>query len=88
MSDMMNKINVAALENVTGGVKRYVNNKSADYANVRDAAGLNSKVMFKAPNGADVYTTGKTITKDGYVWYEILCNEHPNGWIAGSLIGY
>ena len=31
---------------------------------------------------------GVTITKDGYVWYEIVCNQHPNGWIAGSLIGY
>lgn len=85
---MMNKIQDEMLENVVGGVKRIVDNKAAGYANVRDAAGLGSKVMFKVPNGEEVYTTGKTITKDGYVWYEILCNEHPNGWIAGSLIGY
>ena len=85
---MMNKMNDEMLENVVGGVKRIVNNKSANYANVRAEAGLNGKVMFKAPNGADVYTTGKTVKKDGYVWYEIACNEHPNGWIAGSLIGY
>jgi hypothetical protein len=87
MSNMKN-IKDEALENVVGGVKRIVKNSSASYANVRAEAGLNGKVMFKAPNGADVYTTGKTIKKDGYVWYEIACNEHPNGWIAGSLIGY
>ena len=84
----MNKINEEALENVVGGAKRYVDNDAAGYANVREAPGLDSRVMFKAPNGADVYTTGRTVKKDGYVWYEILCNEHPNGWIAGSLIGY
>ncbi len=84
----MNKINAEALENVTGGVKRIVDNDAASYANVRENPGLGSKVMFKVPNGADVYTTGRKVTKDGYVWYEIFCNEHPNGWIAGSLIGY
>lgn len=85
---MMNQVHDAALENVIGGVKRIVKNDAASYANVRAEAGLSGKVMFKVPNGGDVYTTGRKITKDGYTWYEILCNEHPNGWIAGSLIGY
>ena len=84
----MNKINDASLENVSGGAKRIVHNDAVGYANVREAAGLDSDVMFKVPNGTDVYTTGRTKTRDGYVWYEIYCNEHPNGWIAGSLIGY
>ena len=85
---MMGKINEQALESVTGGVKRYIDNDASKYTNIREAPGLNSKVMFRLPNGTDVYTTGNKVTKDGYVWYEILCNEHPNGWVAGSLIGY
>ena len=88
MSTEFNKINDEALENVVGGAKRIVHNDTVPYANVRDAAGLDSNVMFKVPNGADVYTTGRTKTRDGYTWYEIYCDEHPNGWIAGSLIGY
>ena len=87
MTDI-NKINDEALENVNGGAARTVRNDSRDYANVREKPGLNTKVMFKIPNGEKVYTTGKKVTKDGYVWYEIVCNQHPNGWIAGSLIGY
>ncbi len=83
-----NKINPEALENVVGGATRTVDNDSASYANVREAPGLNSKVMFKIPNGESVITTGYKVKKDGYVWYEIVCNAHPNGWIAGSLIGY
>ena len=85
---MNEKINADALENIVGGAKRIVDNPASSFTNVREAPGLNSKVMFRLPNGADVYTTGSRVTKDGYVWYEILCNEHPNGWIAGSLIGY
>ena len=84
----MNKINVDALENVAGGATRTVANDAVNYANVREKPGLNTKVMFKIPNGEKVYTTGKKVTKDGYTWYEIICNQHPNGWIAGSLIGY
>lgn len=84
----MNKINADALENVAGGATRTVANDAVNYANVREKPGLNTKVMFKIPNGEKVYTTGKKVTKDGYVWYEIVCNQHPNGWIAGSLIGY
>ena len=44
--------------------------------------------MFKIPNGEKVFATGKKVNKDGFVWYEVLCNQYPNGWIAGSLIGY
>ena len=87
MSENMNKINDEALENVVGGATRHVRNSSASYTNIRSAAGHNSSVMFKLPNGAEVYTTGRTITKDGFTWYEIVCNEHPNGWIAGSKLG-
>ena len=87
MSDMK-KINTEALENVAGGATRTVHNDAVSYANVRQAPGLDSRVLFRIPNGEKVYTTGNTYKKDGYIWYEILCNEYPNGWIAGSLIGY
>ena len=77
------------LENVAGGATRTVANDAVNYANVREKPGLNTKVMFKIPNGEKVYTTGKTKKKDGYVWYEInLAGAYDTGWIAGSLIGY
>ena len=90
MSDNVNKINAEELEGVVGGVKRYVQNDSVGYANVRSKPGLDSKVLYKFPNGHDVYTTGKKVTKDGYTWYQIFCDEAPDGfgWISGSLIGY
>jgi len=90
MTEMMNMaINDAALDNVTGGVTRTVKNTSVNYANVREGAGLGSKVVGKINNGTKVKTTGKKIKKDGYVWYEItLANGSDNAWIAGSLIGY
>ena len=47
------------------------------------------KVFFTIPNGTQVYTTGRKVKKDGYVWYEImLAGAYDTGWIAGSLIGF
>ena len=70
----MNKINVEALENVTGGAIRTVHNDAVSYANIRHTPGLNGKIEVK---------------KDGYVWYEImLAGAYDTGWIAGSLIGF
>ena len=88
MTDM-NKMNAAELENVTGGARRTVHNDAVSYANIRRAPGLNSEVILKFPNGDTVETTGNKVTKDGYVWYEImLAGAFDSGWIAGSLIGY
>ena len=57
MTDM-NKINVAALENVAGGYETHtVHNDAVSYANCRKEPGLNSKVFFTIPNGTQVYTT-------------------------------
>ena len=85
----MNKINVDALENVTGGVIRTVQNDAVDYANIRLAPGLDTKVLAKVKNGTKVNTTGRTFKADGYIWYEVtLLGGSDNGWIAGSLIGY
>ena len=85
----LNKINEEALENVTGGVIRTVHNDAVNYANVRHQPGLDSKVAAQLPNGTQVNTTGNTVKKDGYIWYEItLPGGSDNAWIAGSLIGY
>lgn len=90
MSDNMNMLNQEELENVTGGKKRIVNNESVGYANIRSQPGKKSDVILTLKNGAPVYTTGKTVKKDGYTWYEIFDDEAENGyaWIAGSLIGF
>ena len=48
MTDMMNMaINDMELDNVTGGATRTVKNNSLNYANVREGAGLKSKVITK-----------------------------------------
>ena len=58
MADI-NKINDESLENVTGGVKRIVQNDAVNYANVRSGPGLKYDVEYKVYNGTAVYTTGK-----------------------------
>ena len=90
MTDM-NKINVAALENVAGGKyeNRTVHNDAVNYANIRKEPGLSSEVFFTAKNGQEVTITGNKVKKDGYVWYEVmLAGAYDTGWIAGSLIGF
>ncbi len=85
----MNRINEEALEEVVGGALRTVHNDSVPYANVRETPGLHGTVAAKLANGTKVRTTGKTVKKDGYIWYEItLASGSDNAWIAGSLIGY
>ena len=64
-------INDMELDNVTGGATRTVKNNSLKYVNIREGAGLKSKVITKLNNGTKVKTTGNKIKKDGYVWYEI-----------------
>lgn len=83
----MNKIDVAALENVIGGAIMTVRNDAVNYANVRETAGLKGVVLARVPNGTKVRTTGKKIKKDGYTWYEItLLDGSDNAWIASSLL--
>ena len=85
----MKKINAEALENVAGGARVVVHNDAVNYANIREEPGLNSKVFFTVKNGTELFTTGAKVTKDGYVWYEVmLAGAYDTGWIAGSLIGY
>ena len=79
MNEMINEM---ALEEVIGGV-------TCSYTNVREEPGFKGTVCFKANNGTRVVTTGETIKKDGYVWYQVhLESGSDDGWIAGSLIGY
>ena len=89
MTDM-NKINIAALENVAGGKDVQVYNPSVPYANLRKAPGLAAPIKCKLDNGDWVGTTGRKVTKDGYTWYEVyvLGAEDFGGWISGSLIGF
>jgi uncharacterized protein YraI len=83
MADM-NKLNDQALENVTGGARRTVQNSSADHANVRSGPGQDYGVVYRVYNGDSVYTTGYVKYSGGYDWYEL----DDGNFIAGSLIGY
>ena len=50
MTEMMNMaINDMELDNVTGGATRTVKNNSLKYANIREGAGLKSKVITRRP---------------------------------------
>ncbi len=73
-----------ALENVTGGVRRTVQNDSNSYSYVRSGPGPNYDVVGRVYNGESVYTTGYYVYCGGYVWYEL----DDGNYIAGSLIGY
>ena len=85
----MNKISFEALEEITGGKIVTVANDAVNYANIRHTPGLNGKVAAKVYNGTKLRTTGLKVTKDGYVWYEVmLAGAYDTGWIAGSLIGF
>ena len=85
----MNKINVEALEEVTGGKIVTVKNDAVSYANIRHTPGLNGKIATRVYNGTKLRTTGNKVKKDGYVWYEVtLLDGSDNAWIAGSLIGF
>ena len=86
----MKKINDEALEQVSGGATRRVQNDASSYSNLRWDPGLHTDVRAKLYNGDYVETTGRKVTKDGYTWYEVWVHgaEDLDGWIAGSLIGY
>ena len=85
---MMNKVNEIALENVTGGKIRTIDNPDASYVNIRNQPGLQGDVLFRMKNGQKVDTTGNKINRDGFTWYEIYLDGGKFGWIAGHFIGY
>lgn len=85
----MSKISFEALEEITGGKIVTVANDAVNYANIRHTPGLNGKIATQVKNGTKLRTTGYTVKKDGYIWYEVtLLDGSDNAWIAGSLIGY
>ena len=90
MADMK-KINVDALDNVTGGRADVVHNshKGYDYANCRKEPRHDAEVLFTIPNGTEVTPTGNVINNEGVDWYEIkLSPPYEYGWVAGNLIGH
>jgi uncharacterized protein YgiM (DUF1202 family) len=79
------KIKDENLENVTGGRRRYIENDSAGYANIRSGPGTNYDVAYSLNNGQSVYTTGYTVysDRDGYRWAEL----DDGNFIALHLLG-
>jgi hypothetical protein len=88
MSEEMNKISDEALEQVSGGKIREIDNPDAPYANIRSTPGMESRIMFRMYNGEKVDTTGLVVNRDGLDWYEIYLDNDVMGWVAGCLIGY
>lgn len=85
----INKISFEELESISGGAIRAVDNPSAGYANIRYEPGMSGEIIARVDNGTLLKTTNKTVTKDGYVWYQVtLATGSDYGWISGSLIGY
>ena len=82
----LNKINVEALENVIGGVKRTVDTGTSQNAAVRQNPGLNAKQVGSLPNGSKVNATGVFKKADGRNWAQI--NSPVKGWVAASILGY
>lgn len=81
----VHKLNNAALNQVTGGVRKTVQNTTPgyDYANVR--AEPNGTAIDKLYNGEYVYTTGRRVDRGAYTWVEVdYANGH--GWVAENLL--
>ncbi|CAH1778017.1 unnamed protein product [Owenia fusiformis] len=53
--------------------------------NVRDNAGLNSRVIGSINRGQCYKYTGLKLTRDGYSWYTIDYNGR-RGWVAGNYL--
>ena len=85
MTDM-NKLNEAALEQVTGGVRRKVDTGTSQNAAVRSGAGKKYDQIDSLENGTYVNATGKFKEADGRSWAQI--DSPVDGWIAASIIGY
>ena len=79
----MNKLNAEALEQVTGGKLRMVNNDTVSYANVRTGPGTKYSKAYTLKNGTYVDTVRKVFSEeDGYYWTQI----DDGCWIASHLL--
>ena len=64
----MDKLNIDALEDVSGGVMRTVQNDAANYANVRRAPGIDAKIITDADLCPNLLSRAThTVKKDSYV---------------------
>ena len=85
----MEKLNLDELEEVVGGANVTVHNPTVDYANIREAPGLDSVVLCQAKNGTKLITTGKRVKKDGYIWCEVyLATGSDPGWVTKHLLDF
>ena len=82
MTDM-NKLGDTALENVTGGKKRYVQNGAG--ANVRGGPGTGYGKWYHLDEGDVCFTNGERVYNgdDGYDWVQL----DDGGWVAAHLLG-
>jgi hypothetical protein len=81
----MTELTDEELDLVVGGVRRTVSNNESDCVYVYSGPGLDTdKSEYKVYNGDSVYTTGRSVEKDGCCWYEL----DDGNWIQGNFIGY
>ena len=87
MSEMMNRINDEALENVVGGAMKVVRTGTSQNAAVRKGPGTEFKQIRSLKNGTKVNFTGTVFysPEDDRNFAEI---DYPvHGFIAASMIG-
>ena len=87
MSEMMNRINDEALENVVGGAMKVVRTGTSQNAAVRKGPGTEFKQIRSLKNGTKVNFTGTVFysPEDDRKFAEI---DYPvHGFIAASMIG-
>ena len=81
----MTELTDEELDLVVGGVRRTVYNDEGSGVYVYSGPGLDlDKYEFSLHNGDTVYTTGRSVEKDGCCWYEL----NDGNWIQGNFIGY
>ena len=81
----MTELTDEELDLVVGGVRRTVSNNESSFSFVYSGPGLDTdKSEYKVYNGDSVYTTGRSVEKDGCCWYEL----NDGNWIQGNFIGY
>ena len=79
----INKINDAALEEVTGGARKVVYGDRTSKVNVRSGPGTNYRVCGAQYDGDVVYTVDKVYSEyDGFYWSQL----DDGCWIASHFL--
>lgn len=76
------KLNEEALEQVTGGIKKRVMNKSDNAAVIKAGPGQDFEGLYKVRNGDYVDLTGNKHVAAGTLWLEV----EGGGWINASRL--